>query len=329
MKATRRTALALTCAAAALGPWALVGSAQAQAWPGNQVVKLVVPFPPAGVVDIVGRMLADRLQPALPGTVIVENRVGAGGTVGAQHVARASSDGLTLLMGGAATHAFAPSMFKQLKYDPVKDFVAVSQVSSGPLVLVVNAASPIKTFDDFMRAVGAAGTTMNYASNGVGTYPHLAVELLKQQTGLKTTHVPYKGGGQAAVAVLADEVNFSLNHVPVVLAQIKAGKMRALATTGTARSPLFPDLPTLKEAGIDVVAEPWFGVFAPAGTPQAIVQKLADGVAAAMGSDDIKQKLASLGDQVKVQGPKAFADFQAAELDKWGKVINAAGISAQ
>jgi tripartite-type tricarboxylate transporter receptor subunit TctC len=329
MNIARRTALALGCTAAALGPWALVGNAHAQAWPGSQVVKLVVPFPPAGVVDIIGRMLADQLQPALPGTVIVDNRVGAGGTVGAQYVAGAPSDGLTLLMGGAATHAFAPAIFTQLKYDPVKDFVAVSQVSSGPLVLVVNAASPIKTLDEFMRAVGAAGTTMNYASNGVGTYPHLAVELLKQQTGLKTTHVPYKGGGQAAIAVLANEVNFSLNHIPVVLAQIKAGKMRALATTGTARSPLFPDLPTLKEAGVDVVAEPWFGVFAPAGTPPSIVQKLADGVAKAMGSDAIKQKLASLGDQVTVQGPKAFAAFQAAELDKWTKVIKSAGISAQ
>lgn len=329
MNASRRTALALACTAAALGPWALVDPAQAQAWPGSQAVKLVVPFPPGGVVDIIGRMLADQLQPALPGTVIVDNKVGAGGTVGAQQVAGAPSDGFTLLMGGAATHAFAPAIFKQLKYDPVKDFVAVSQVSSGPLVLVVNAASPIKTFDDFMRTVGAAGTTMNYASNGVGTYPHLAVELLKQKTGLKTTHVPYKGGGQAAVALLADEVNFSLNHIPVVLAQIKAGKMRALATTGTARSPLFPDLPTLKEAGIDVVAEPWFGVFAPAGTPPAIVQKLADGIATAMGSDAIKQKLASLGDQVTVQGPKAFAAFQAAELDKWTRVIKASGITAQ
>lgn len=328
MTTNRRTVLQAACSAVALGSWGLAGPARAQAWPGNQIVKLVVPFPPAGVVDIIGRMLADGLQAALPGTVVVENRVGAGGTVGAQHVAGAASDGLTLLMGGAATHAFAPSIFSQLRYDPVKDFVAVSQVSSGPLVLVVNASSPIQTFDDFKRAATEGGNTLNYASNGVGTYPHLAVELLKQQTGLKTTHVPYKGGGQAAIALLSGEVNYSLNHIPVVLSQIKAGKLRALATTGSTRSALFPDVPTLKERGIDVVAEPWFGVFAPAGTPKALVDKLADAIASAMGSAAIREKLASLGDQVTVAGPRDFAAFQAAELAKWSRVIKAAGITA-
>lgn len=329
MNTSRRTALMATCAGVVLGPGLLAGTARAQAWPGSQIVKLVVPFPPGGVVDIIGRLLADQLQTTLPGKLIVENRVGAGGTVGAQHVALAASDGLTLLMGGAATHAFAPSIFSQLRYDPTKDFAAVSQVSAGPLVLVVNASSPIRTFDDFLREASAGGETLNYASNGVGTYPHLGVELLKQQTGLKSTHVPYKGGGQATVALLSGEVSYSLNHIPVVLPHIQAGKLRALATTGSARSPLFPDLVTLKEKGIDVVAEPWFGVFAPAATPKTIVDKLADAIARAVGTPAIREKLASLGDQVTVLGPREFAAFQRAEIDKWTRVIKTAGITAR
>lgn len=313
----------------ALSALTWVPQARAQAWPGTDVVKLVVPFPPGGVVDIIGRLLAEQLQRSLPGTVIVDNRAGAGGTIGAQHAAGASSDGLTLLLGGAATHAFAPSIYKSLQYDPVKDFVAVTQVSAGPLVLVVNASSDIQTLEDFLRKMRTSGDASNYASNGPGTYPHLAVELLKERTGLRATHVSYKGGAQAMAALLGGEVNFSLNHIPVVLGQIKAGKLRALATAGEARSPLFPDLPTLKEAGIDVVASPWFGLFAPRGTPQAIVDRLASATARALGSDEVKQKMAALGDEVSVHGPQAFATFQAAELDKWSKVIKAAGITAQ
>jgi tripartite-type tricarboxylate transporter receptor subunit TctC len=313
----------------ALSALTLVSPAKAQAWPGAEIVKLVVPFPPGGVVDIIGRVLAEQLQRSLPGTVIVDNRAGAGGTIGAQHVARASPDGLTLLLGGAATHAFAPSIFKSLQYDPVKDFVPVTQVSAGPLVLVVNASSDIKTLDDFLRKMRSSGDASNYASNGPGTYPHLAVELLKERTGLKSTHVPYKGGAQAMAALLGGEVDFSLNHIPVVLGQIKAGKLRALATAGETRSPLFSDLPTLKESGIDVVASPWFGLFAPRGTPQAIVDQLASATARALGTDEVKQKMAALGDEVSVHGPQAFATFQAAELDKWSRVIKASGITAQ
>jgi len=328
MRQARNFVLA-ACLGVTLSALTMLPSAMAQAWPGSNIVKLVVPFPPGGVVDITGRVLAEQLQRTLPGTVIVDNRAGAGGTIGAQHVAGASSDGLTLLLGGAATHAFAPSIFKAIQYDPIKDFVPVTQVTSGPLVLVVNAASDIKTMDDFLSKMRASGDAANYASNGPGTYPHLAVELLKQHAGLKAAHVPYKGGAQAVAAMLAGEVNFSLNHIPVVLGQIKAGKLRALATAGEARSPLFPDLPTLKEAGIDVVASPWFGLFAPRGTPQAIVNQLASATARAMGSDEVKQKMADLGDEVAVHGPQAFSAFQAAELDKWGKVIKAAGITAQ
>jgi tripartite-type tricarboxylate transporter receptor subunit TctC len=312
-----------------LGALGLAGPAQAQAWPGSDAVRLVVPFPPGGVVDIIGRVLAEQLAPALPGTVIVDNRAGAGGTIGAQHVSRASADGLTLLLGGAATHAFAPSIYKSLQYDPVKDFVPITQVSEGPLVLVVNAASDVKTLDDFMRKVAASGSSLNYASNGTGTYPHLAVELLKQSAGFKATHVPYKGGGQAMMALMANEVNFSLNHIPVVLGQIKSGRLRALATAGAERSPLFPDLPTLREAGHNVVASPWFGLFAPAGTPRIIIDRVAEATAKAMGTKEVREKMDAMGDQVAVHGPEAFAKFQAAELALWSKVIQAAGVTGQ
>jgi tripartite-type tricarboxylate transporter receptor subunit TctC len=328
MKQTTRIFLAALLGVT-LGASAPSMPANAQAFPGSDIVKLVVPFPPGGVVDITGRLLADQLQRTLPGTVIVENRPGAGGTLGAHRVARALPDGLTLLLGGAATHAFAPSIYKSVPYDPIKDFVPVTQVTAGPLVLVVNAASDVKNLDDFLRKMAARGNRTNYASNGTGTYPHLAVELLKQSAAFDATHVPYKGGAQAMTALLADEVDFSLNHIPVVLGQINAGRLRAIATAGEKRSAVFPDLPTLKEAGFDVVASPWFGLFAPAGTSPAIVSQLASATAQALSSEEVRQRMVSMGDEVAVHGPAAFAAFQAAELAKWSKVIKAAGVTAE
>ena len=301
------------------------GGALAQEYPAKPV-RLVVPFPPGGVVDISGRLLAEELARHLGGTVIVENKVGAGGTLGAEQAARAPADGYTILLGGAATHAFAPWVYQQLRYDPVKDFVAVTQFTEGPLALCVNAASGAATLDAFVQALKAGSAKMNYASNGVGTFPHLSVELMNQALGTKPQHVPYPGGAQAATALLAGEVQFTQNHIPVVQGHVKAGRLRVLATTGSARSQAFPAVPTLKEAGIDVVASAWFGLFVPAGTPAAIVERLHQATAAAAKAPTLREKIAAQGDEVMVDGPAKFRAFQAAELEKWRRVIATSGM---
>jgi tripartite-type tricarboxylate transporter receptor subunit TctC len=314
--------LVLLMALCALAPpWAL-----AQDYP-SKPIRLIVPYPPGGVVDITGRLLADELARQLGGTVVVENKAGAGGTIGTDLAARSPADGYTVLLSGAATHAFAPWLYKQLRYDPVKDFIPVTQVTEGPLALCVNASSPVQTLADLLQQLKSNGSALNYASNGNGTYPHLSVELLSQVIGSKPLHVPYQGGGQAVTALLAGEVQFSQNHIPVVQAHVKAGKLRVLATTGTSRSQTYPGVPTLKESGIDVVASAWFGLFVPAGTPQAIVDKLYQATAAATKSPALRDKLAAQGDEVVVEGPARFQAFQAAELEKWKKVIGGSGLT--
>ncbi len=300
----------------------------AQDYP-NKVVRLIVPYPPGGVVDITGRLLAEQLGKELGGTVIVENKAGAGGTIGAGQVARASADGYTVLIAGAATHAMAPWLYKQLPYDPVKDFVPVTQITEGPLALCVNSGSAVTTLSEFMALLKAKGDAVNYASNGNGTYPHLSVALLSQVTGTKPLHIPYPGGGQAVTALIAGEVQFSQNHIPIVLPHVASGRLRVLATTGSKRSATYPDVPTLQEAGIDVTASAWFGLFVPAGTPKAVVDRLYAATAAAAKSPMLRERLAAQGDEVVVEGPAKFQAFQAAELKKWQGVIATAGIKLQ
>jgi len=304
------------------------GAAIAQEYPARPV-RIVVPFPPGGVVDISGRLLAEELARHLGGTVIVENKPGAGGTIGAEQVARAPADGYTILLGGAATHAFAPWVYKQLRYDPVKDFVAVTQFTEGPLALSVNAASGAATLEDFVKTLKAGSAKMNYASNGVGTFPHLSVELMNQVLGTKPQHVPYPGGAQAVTSLLAGEVQFTQNHIPVVQAHVKSGRLRVLATTGATRSPSFPAVPTLKESGIDVVASAWFGLFVPAGTPAALVDRIHKATAAAAKAPALRERLAAQGDEVLVEGPARFQAFQVAELEKWRRVITSSGLKLE
>ncbi len=299
--------------------------ALAQDYP-NRVVRLVVPFPPGGVVDISGRLLAEEMSRHLGVSVIVENKVGAGGTIGAAEVARAPAAGYTILLVGAATHAFAPVVYKQLRYDPVKDFVAVTQFTEGPLALCVNAATGPATLADFLKTMKSGSAALNYASNGNGTFPHLSVELMNQALGAKPQHVPFPGGAQAVTALIGQQVQFTQNHIPVVQPHVKSGRLRVLATTGATRSPSFPEVPTLKESGIDVVASAWFGLFVPAGTPPAIVERIHQATVAAAKSPALREKIAAQGDEVKVDGPARFQAFHAAELDKWRRVITSTGL---
>lgn len=316
----RRMSLAILC-------FCLPFAAQAQDFP-KRPVKIVVPFPPGGVVDITGRLLAQELTKQLGQPVVVENKPGAGGTIGANQVARSPADGYTLLFGGAATHAFAPWVFKQIPYDPTKDFAPITQLTDGPLALCVLSTSSVRTIQDFIDLLKKDASKINYASNGNGTYPHLSVELLSQAIGVKPVHVPYPGGAQALNALLGGEVQFTQNHLPVIRAQVTSGRIRVLATTGNKRSSMFPDAPTLKESGFDIVASAWFGLFAPAGTPPAIVDRIYKATAAAAESKEFRERLAAQGDDVLVEGPDKFAAFQAAELQKWKSIIQNAGIKA-
>lgn len=294
----------------------------------TKIVTLVVPFPAGGVVDIIGRLVADKLGAQLGTKVIVENRPGAGGTLGAAFVARAEPDGYTLLVGGAAAQVFSPLIYPNIPYDPVKSFAPIIQLTSGPLVLVVPQSSPVTTFPEFESFVRREGERLNYASNGPGTFPHLAAELYRQATGAKFTHIPYSGGPKAILALITNEVGFSINHIPNIMGMVKSGKLRAIATTGRKRSASYPDLPTFAEGGVTgFETSAWFALFAPAGTPNAIIDKLNAETAKALKSRDLRDKLALQGDETVGGSPEDLAAYLQAELAKWPAVVKAAKVT--
>jgi tripartite-type tricarboxylate transporter receptor subunit TctC len=298
------------------------------AFPTKPVV-LVVPFPPGGVVDVIGRLVADRLTVTLGMRTLVENRTGAGGTIGAVAVARSEPDGHTLLVGGAATHVFSPILYPSAGYDPVQGFAPIVQLSTSPLVLVVPASSPVTGMKDFEAFVLAQGDRLNYSSNGAGTFPHLAAELYRRRVGGKFAHIPYSGGSQALIALVSGEVGFSINHIAVVLPVLKGGKIKAIATTGRERSASFPQLPTFDEAGLKgFEASTWFGLFAPAGTPQPVIEKLNAAVTQALKTPELRDKLAALGEEAVGGSPEELAARVKSDLAKWPPIIREAGVKA-
>lgn len=303
------------------------------AWPAqtdypSQPVTIVVPNPAGGVVDIIGRLVADRMSAALETSFIIENRVGAGGTIGAKAVASAKPDGYSLLLGGSATNVFAPFLYRNLPYDPLKDFAPIGQISAAPLVLVVNAQTNVRTVPELVALLRAKGVKANYGSNGNGTFPHLAGELFKQANQLQMTHVPYSGGPAVLTALITGDVDMSINHIPVVQGMVKAGKLRVIATTGHDRSKLYPDVPTLQEQGMKAFeANAWFGLFAPSKTPAAVVARLSAALAGALGDESLRQRLVAQGDEPSFSEPAAFAAFVAAEVRKWSAVIKAANVT--
>jgi len=220
----------------------------------------------------------------------------------------------------------APWLYKNLSYDPAKDFIPVTQVSEGPLALVVNSSSTSTTLDAFIADLKSKGSSLNYSSNGNGTYPHLSVALLSEVTKTNPTHIPYPGGAQAITALIGNQVQFSMNHIPVVQSQITSGRIKVLATSGSKRSSAYPNVPTLKESGINVEASAWFGLFVPTGTPSAIVERLYQATAAAVKAPNLRERLAAQGDEVVVEGPAKFKALQDAELAKWKTTITASGI---
>ena len=316
-----------TVAALALGLLAAT-AAQAQPWP-SKPVTLIVPFPPGGSTDLIGRTLAPKLQERLGGTFIVENKAGATGTVGGGLVKRAAPDGYTLFVSSLGPFVIAPHLIKNVPYDALKDFDYISVAVHAPNVLVVPANSPHKTLADVIAFHKANPGKMSFASAGNGSSDHLTAELFWQETKTSGLHVPYKGGAPAMADLLGGQVDATFMNINTGLPNIKGGKLRALAITSGRRSPLLPDVPTLEESGIKgVTVYSWQAVAAPKGLPADIKTRLHEAIVAALNDPAVKPKLLDLGFEIVGSTPEQFTAFQATEFARWKKVIETGKITA-
>ena len=302
--------------------------AHAQAWPAKPVT-LLVPFPPGGSTDMIARTLGQKLQDKLGGTFIVQNQAGAGGTVGAAAAKRAAPDGYTIFVSSLGPFVIGPHLIKNPGYDPLKDFDYITVAVQAPNVLAVPANSPHKTLADVIAFHKANPGKMSFASSGNGSSDHLTAELFWQQTGTSGLHIPYKGGGPAMSDLLGAQVDATFMNINTGLANIKAGKLRALAITSAKRSPLLPDVPTLEESGIKgVTVYSWQAFAAPKGLPADIKTKLHDALLAGLNDPTVKPKLLELGFEIVGNTPEQFTAFQAAEFARWKKVIEVGKITA-
>lgn len=305
------------------------GIASAQAWP-DRPLRLIVPFPAGSVSDVVARALGQALSANVGQAVVVENRVGASGIIGSEAVAKAPPNGYTLLMGTISSHALNPWFYSKLPYDAEKSFVPVSEVALTPNVVVVNAASSIRNMRDFI-ALTKSQPNVNYATAGIGSGPHLCGELMKSMVGgINMTAVPYKGAPESFSAVLGNEVSMTIQSITSAMPLIRGGRLRALAVTSVQRSPTMPEVPALSEEGFPGYDfSSWSGVFAPAGTPRDVVNRLHVEIVRAMKSEDVQRSISNQGGVVVASSPEQFAAFLKAELVKWGKVIQDSGIKIE
>ncbi len=291
----------------------------------SRPVTIVVPFPAGGALDIVARAVAEEMRKSLGQAVIVENRPGAGGTLGSAAVARAAPDGHTLLLGSIATHAIAAGLYRNLPYDPVRDFAPITQLTSAPLMVASSAKVPATNLGELVALAKAQPGKLNFASTGNGTAVHLAGELFKAAAGIDVVHVPYRGGSEATTALMTGEVSFMVVNIQLVLPQVRAGAVRALAVTGASRPQALPAVPTLREAGLpNVEITTWFGLFAPAATPAEVVSRLQRDATAALKT--LSDRFAAQGDDVVGSTPEQFAAFVRSEHTKWVKVVRDTGI---
>ncbi|HKC43106.1 MAG TPA: tripartite tricarboxylate transporter substrate binding protein [Burkholderiales bacterium] len=303
-------------------------TAAAQVYPAKPV-KLIIPFPPGGSNDIVGRMSAAQLGERLGQQVVVDNRGGAGGTIGTDIAAKSPPDGYTLLLISTA-YAFNTSIYKKLPYDPATAFVPVAMLATGPAVLVVNPALPVNSVKELIALAKEKPGQLNNATAGVGSFQHLASELFRLEAGIDLTHVPYKGGGPAMMDLIAGQAQVSVGSLIQMLPHIRSGKLKALGTTGAKRSPALPDVPTVAEAGLPgYEATNWWGILAPAGTPPAIVDRLNKELATIALSAEAKKRFEAEGAEAAQMSPPEFGKFVADETAKWARVVKEAGISAE
>jgi tripartite-type tricarboxylate transporter receptor subunit TctC len=288
-------------------------------------VRLVVPFPAGGTTDLLARAAAQKLSEAWGQQVIVDNRPGAAGNIGAELVAKSAPDGYTLLMGTVGTHAINASLYAKMPYDHVKDFTPVILVAGVPNVLVVNPQVPVNSVPELIAYAKANPGKLNFASSGSGTSIHLSGELFKTMTGVQMTHVPYKGSAPALTDLIGGQVQVMFDNLPSSLAFIKAGKLRAIAVTSTTRAAALPDVPTVADTVPGFEASSWFGILAPAGTSRDIVMKINGETAKWLASPDAKEKLAAQGANVASGTPEDFAKHIQAETAKWAKVVKESG----
>ena len=309
---------------------AFIGSAHSQAYP-NRPLRDIVPFPPGGGVDIVTRIVTTKLSDFLGQPIVVENRAGgAGGTVGADMAAKATPDGYTLFTCQIASHAISPALYKKLPYNHIKDFVPISLLGITPNVLSVNPSVPVKSVKEFIAWAKASPGKINYASPGVGTSPHLTMELFKLTTGINLVNIPYKGGAPALVDLLGGHVGVMFANLPEHLPSIKAGKLRGLAVSTAKRSPQLPDVPTVAESGVPgFEVTVWYGLCAPAGVPKPIVARLNADVIKTLNSPDVKERLAQNSIEATPSTPEQFAAHIKSETAKWAKVVKDAGVSVE
>lgn len=302
----------------------LVAAAQASDFP-TKAIRIVVPFPPGGATDAAARLVAVKMAEHWGQPVLVDNRAGAGGNVGSDLVAKSPADGYTLVMGVTGSHAINTSLYARMPYDPVADFVAVSQVAVVPNVLVVHPSVPAKNLAELMALAKKEPGKLNYASLGNGTAAHLGMEMLKSAAGVDITHVPYKGSAPAVSDLLGGQVQMMVDGLPSALPHIKAGTLRAIALTSLHRAPSLPDLPTIAETYPGFYADAWSGLFAPKGTPQPVVDKLSAEVQRILKLPEVREKLAALGAEPVGSTQKEFTAHVKKEIDKWAKVVKTSG----
>jgi len=305
-----------------------VGSAAAQDAYPSRPVKFILPFPPGGGTDILGRVISERLSASLGQPVVTENRGGAGGNVGAEAAAHSAPDGYTIVLV-APSLAISKTLYSKLNYDPVKDLAPISLVATVPNVMITNPAVEAKDLQEFIALARSRPGAMNYGSGGAGTSNHLAGELFNIVTGTKLVHVPYKGVNLAMQGVLAGEIQLVFIGIPAVLPHIKAGKLRALALVAPQRSPALPEVPTVAEAGLkDFEVTTWYGIMTPAGTPRPIVSRLNAELVKIMHTPDVKERLAGMATDPLTSTPEEFAAYLKQEIAKWGDIVRKANLKA-
>jgi tripartite-type tricarboxylate transporter receptor subunit TctC len=315
----------LFSATVTLAAFAICAPAQDK-WP-SKPITYVVPFPTGGTTDTLARLIAQRLGTALGTTVVVDNKPGAGGNIGSEFAARAAPDGYTILGGTISSHAINVSLYSKLGYDPVKSFAPITLIGSNPNVLVVPVSSPYKSVADVLAAARANPGSIAFASAGNGTSQHLSGELFKTLAKVDLVHVPYKGSAPAIQDVMSGQVPMMFDTSVVAGPHIQSGKLRALAVTSGKRAAAFPAVPTVAEAGVpgyELVS--WQAIFAPANTPQPIVDRLYNEIAKILKAPDMQERLANLGMEASGMPPAEFATFQKAEIEKWAKVVKAANV---
>jgi tripartite-type tricarboxylate transporter receptor subunit TctC len=308
--------------------FACSGGSLAETYP-DKPIKLIVPFTPGGVTDNIGRVLGERMGRELGQSIVIDNRAGANGRIGTDAVAKAAPDGYTLLLGGIGALTIHPHLMK-LPYDPVEDFVPISLVANSDVVVVVNPKLPPRTAAELFAYLKANSSKVQYGSSGIASPTHLAAEMMRTRLGVEMTHVPYRGDSAAVMDVVAGTVDMSFSTISATVSLIRAGKLRAIAVTGLARSQVLPDVPTLDESGLKGFnSDTWVGLFAPARTPDPVVKRIYDAAKVALADPEVREKLIAGANNIVASTGPEFVAFLQEETKKWGEVIRAANIKLE